>query len=97
MTGGGRHATAGRPWRTKPGWYAVPTRDRTSAPGLERFMARRTGAQTIELAASHVSLLSHPREVADLIPEAAGAVQDAEPGATRRGLSPRPCAGGRRR
>jgi pimeloyl-ACP methyl ester carboxylesterase len=58
-------------WRVKPSWYAVSTEDRTIDPDLQRFMARRMGAATIEIASSHVSLLSHPREVADLILRAA--------------------------
>jgi pimeloyl-ACP methyl ester carboxylesterase len=60
-------------WRQKPSWYAVSKDDRTIDPGLERYMARRMGATTIELPASHVSLLSHPREVAGLILRAANA------------------------
>lgn len=59
-------------WRDKPSWYAVSTEDRTINPDLERFMAKRMGATTIELAASHVSLVSHPAEVSDLILAAAG-------------------------
>ena len=54
-------------WHDKPTWYAVSTEDRTINPDLQRFMAKRMGAQTVELKASHVSLLSHPQEVADLI------------------------------
>jgi hypothetical protein len=45
--------------------------DRTIDPGLERCMARRMDATTIELPASDVSLLSPPREVAELILRAA--------------------------
>jgi len=60
-------------WRQKPSWYAVSTNDRTIDPGLERYMARRMGTTTIELPASHVSLLSHLREVAELILRAANA------------------------
>jgi len=45
--------------------------DRTVNPDLQRFMAKRMGATTIELASRHVSLLSHPREVARLILDAA--------------------------
>jgi hypothetical protein len=41
-------------------------------PDLERFMAKRMGATTIELKSSHVSLISHPQEVTDLILQAAG-------------------------
>lgn len=59
-------------WRSKPSFYAVSTQDRVIDPGLQRFMAKRMGAKTVELAASHVSLLSRPREVADLILAAAG-------------------------
>lgn len=54
-------------WRSKPAWYAVSTRDRTTAPELQRFVAQRMKARTIELDASHVSMISHPREIAQLI------------------------------
>jgi pimeloyl-ACP methyl ester carboxylesterase len=60
-------------WHDKPSWYAVSTEDRTINPDLQRFMAKRMGATTVELRSSHVSLLSHPQEVAKLILEAAHA------------------------
>jgi hypothetical protein len=50
----------------------VSTEDRTINPDLERFMAKRMGAKTIEVKASHVSLISQPDTVANLILEAAG-------------------------
>jgi len=59
-------------WHDKPTWYAVSTEDRTINPDLQRFMAKRMKAQTVEIASSHVSLISHPQEVANLILEAAG-------------------------
>jgi pimeloyl-ACP methyl ester carboxylesterase len=59
-------------WRSKPSFYAVSTEDRTINPDLERFMAKRMGAKTIEVKASHLSLISHPDEIARLILEAAG-------------------------
>jgi pimeloyl-ACP methyl ester carboxylesterase len=59
-------------WRSKPGYYAVSTEDRTINPDLERFMAKRMGAKTIEVKASHLSLISHPDEITRLILEAAG-------------------------
>jgi pimeloyl-ACP methyl ester carboxylesterase len=59
-------------WRSKPSFYAVSTEDRTIDPDLERFMAKRMGAKTIEVKASHLSLISHPDEIARLILEAAG-------------------------
>jgi pimeloyl-ACP methyl ester carboxylesterase len=58
-------------WRSKPSWYAVSTNDRTINPDLERFMAKRMGAKTIEVKASHVSLISQPETIANLILEAA--------------------------
>src|SRR6202522_4095573 len=59
-------------WRIKPTWYQVSTQDRTINPELERFLAKRMNATTIELDSSHVSLVSHPKEIADLILLAAG-------------------------
>jgi len=58
-------------WRSKPSWYAVSTEDRTINPDLERFMAKRMGAKTIEVKASHVSLISQPEAIANLILDAA--------------------------
>ncbi|MEA2872502.1 MAG: hypothetical protein QOH67_2478 [Hyphomicrobiales bacterium] len=68
LTGKTQHAA----WRSKPSFYAVSTEDRTIDPDLERFMAKRMGATTIEVKASHLSLISHPQEIADLILQAAG-------------------------
>ncbi|MEP9379367.1 alpha/beta hydrolase [Aquabacter sp. CN5-332] len=64
--------TAHAAWRSKPSFYAVSTEDRTINPDLERFMAKRMGAKTIEVRASHLSLISHPDAISALILEAAG-------------------------
>ena len=64
--------TAHAAWRSKPTWYAVSTEDRTINPDLERFMAQRMGAKTIEVKASHLSLISQPDIITKLILEAAG-------------------------
>ncbi|MDN3276519.1 alpha/beta hydrolase [Frankia sp. RB7] len=64
--------TTNAAWRSKPSYYAVSTEDRTINPDLERFMAKRMGAKTIEVRASHLALISHPEEIAGLILEAAG-------------------------
>ncbi|MDB5999335.1 MAG: hydrolase protein [Rhizobacter sp.] len=58
-------------WRSKPSWYQVSTHDRTINPELERFLAKRMNATTIELASSHLGLISHPDDIADLILDAA--------------------------
>jgi hypothetical protein len=68
LTGKTTHAA----WRSKPSYYAVSTEDRTINPDLERFMAKRMGAKTIEVKASHLSLISHPEEITRLILEATG-------------------------
>jgi pimeloyl-ACP methyl ester carboxylesterase len=67
LTGKTTHAA----WRSKPSWYAVSAEDRTINPDLQRFMAKRMGAKTIEVKASHVSLISQPETIANLILEAA--------------------------
>ena len=59
-------------WRSKPSYYAVSTEDRTINPDLQRFMAKRMGAKTIEVKASHLSLISQPDVISQLILEAAG-------------------------
>ena len=59
-------------WHTKPSWYAVSKNDETTSPDLERFLANRMHATTVELDSSHVSLISHPKEIANLILQAAG-------------------------
>ena len=62
-------------WRSKPSWYIVATEDRTIQPELERFVAKRMGATTVELRSSHVPMLSQPQAVLDVIRNAANAIQ----------------------
>jgi len=57
-------------WHAKPSFYAVSSEDRTINPDLQRFMAKRMGARTIEVKASHLALISRPDEIANLILEA---------------------------
>ncbi|HKC02295.1 MAG TPA: alpha/beta hydrolase [Sphingomicrobium sp.] len=64
------HTTA-TAWKSKPTYYAVSKQDRTIAPEFERFLAKRMNAQTIEVNAGHLSMVSHPKEIADLIIRAA--------------------------
>jgi pimeloyl-ACP methyl ester carboxylesterase len=61
-------------WRSKPSWSIVATQDRAVHPDLERFAAKRMGAKTVEVASSHVPILSRPEVVLDVIREAARAV-----------------------
>jgi len=64
-------------WRSKPSWYIVAKNDRTVHPDLERFVAKRMGATTVEGASSHVPMLSNPNLVLGVIREAASAIQKA--------------------
>ena len=59
-------------WRSKPSFYAVSIDDRTINPDLQRFMAKRMDATTIEVKASHLSLISRPQEITALILQATG-------------------------
>ena len=64
-------------WRSKPSWYIVAKNDRTVHPDLERFVAKRMGATTVEGGSSHVPMLSNPDLVLGVIREAASAIQKA--------------------
>lgn len=64
--------TTAAAWHDKPSFYAVSKQDQTINPDLERFLAKRMKATTIELDAGHLSLVSHPKQIADLILAAAG-------------------------
>ena len=57
-------------WRTIPSWYLVASDDRAIPPATERYMAKRAGAATVEIASSHVAMISHPAAVTALVLEA---------------------------
>ena len=61
-------------WKDIPSWYLVSTQDNALSPDLERFYAKRMGATTSEIAASHVAFVSHPDVAAKLIKQAAQSV-----------------------
>ncbi len=64
-------STLSAAWKTIPSWYVVTTLDHAVNPELQRFMAKRMGAQTTEVKASHVPFLSQPLEIAKVIKAAA--------------------------
>jgi len=69
-----KHPFVGAPaWKSKPSWSIVGKNDRTVHPDLERYLAKRMGATTIELDSSHVPMLSQPDAVVDVIVKAASA------------------------
>ncbi len=60
-------------WTARPNWYVVSTEDRAVSVDLQRELAARMEAKTTELNASHMSLLSMPEAVADIIVDAVAA------------------------
>src|SRR5271168_1254284 len=58
-------------WNSKPSWFAIAGNDRAIPPELEKAEAARMKATSITLPSSHLAMLSHPKEVAELIEQAA--------------------------
>jgi pimeloyl-ACP methyl ester carboxylesterase len=58
-------------WKSLPSWYLVAQNDEALPPDAERMFASRMGATTVEIASSHVAMVSHPAEVVDLVEKAA--------------------------
>jgi pimeloyl-ACP methyl ester carboxylesterase len=68
-------ATIGEPsgppaWKGIPAWAVVGTRDRIIPPASLRAMAQHAGARVTEVDASHVSMISRPDAVVEVIEEA---------------------------
>jgi pimeloyl-ACP methyl ester carboxylesterase len=68
------HKVTNPAWKSKPSWYMVATEDRSINADQERMMAKRMNAKTVEVKSSHVAYMSHPKETAQLIEEAATSV-----------------------
>jgi len=69
------HKVTSPAWKTKPTWYMVATEDRSINPDQERMMAKRANAKTVEVNASHVAYMSHPKQTAKLIEQAAASAR----------------------
>jgi len=61
-------------WRALPSWFLVATNDEAIPPDAERAFATRMGATTVEVASSHVPMVSQPDEVVALIEAAVAGV-----------------------
>jgi pimeloyl-ACP methyl ester carboxylesterase len=61
----------GTAWQTKPSWAIIGKNDQTVQPDLERDSAARMGAKAFELESSHVPMLFQPKNVLDIIRQAA--------------------------
>ena len=61
--------SAGTPaWRTRPVWAVLPTADRCIDPGLHHFSYDRMNATVTEIeGSSHVAMISHPKECAEVV------------------------------
>jgi pimeloyl-ACP methyl ester carboxylesterase len=58
-------------WKTIPSWYMVADQDHAISPNLERFMAARAGAHTVDVDGPHLIMLTDPGAVTGLIEQAA--------------------------
>lgn len=65
-------------WKFLPSWYLLTEQDQVVPPDAQRSMAQRAGATLSSIASSHVSMISHPQVVAELILTAAQAVVPVE-------------------
>jgi pimeloyl-ACP methyl ester carboxylesterase len=66
-------------WKALPSWFLVAKDDEALPPDAERGFAARMGATTVEVSASHVAMVSHADEVAELIQKAAEQVGSTAP------------------
>ena len=60
-------------WETIPSWAVVGTADQVIPPAELIFMAKRASARITEVNAGHLSMISHPRTVEEVIEHAAKA------------------------
>jgi pimeloyl-ACP methyl ester carboxylesterase len=58
-------------WKTKPSWAVIAGNDRAIPPELEKDEAAIIKATSITLRCNHLAMMSHPREVAEVIEQAA--------------------------
>ncbi len=68
--------TNGAPaWKQLPSWAVVATGDTAAGADVVRNMAKRAGAEIVEVEASHVVMVSQPQAVTDVIMRALTAVE----------------------
>jgi pimeloyl-ACP methyl ester carboxylesterase len=64
-------------WKEVPAWAVIGTQDRIITPGSQRQMAEHANAEITEVDASHVSMVSKPDAIVDVIRTAASRVREA--------------------
>jgi pimeloyl-ACP methyl ester carboxylesterase len=63
---------SGKPaWETIPSWWVLGTDDKIIPPAQQQFMAKRANSKITEVEAGHLSLITRPDVVADVILDAA--------------------------
>ena len=67
----GASAAPGQGWEKLPSWYIAGTIDGSIPLSLQLRMAERAGSTVTQLETGHLSMVTHPREVADVIVAAA--------------------------
>src|SRR5207245_3003569 len=63
-------------WKTIRSFYLVGTIDNVIPPFAQLIMAQRAHSTIVQVKAGHLSMISHPEAVADLINQAVGTVSD---------------------
>ena len=58
-------------WKSRPSWALIAGNDRAIPPQLEKDEAAAIKATSITVPCNHLAMMSHPREVAELIEQAA--------------------------
>jgi pimeloyl-ACP methyl ester carboxylesterase len=66
-------------WKDIPAWALIGKQDRIIDPVSLRAMAEHAGAKITEIDASHVSMISHPDAVIEVIQQALDAVGELQP------------------
>ncbi len=67
FTGKVQHAA----WHDKPVWYVRTTNDNALRAAVQQAIAQHIGATVTSIRSSHMSMLSHPDDIAKLIDQAA--------------------------
>lgn len=58
-------------WRVKPTWYLITTNDNALKPRTQELISKQAHSSVIRINSSHLSLISHPDQVSNLIDKAA--------------------------
>jgi pimeloyl-ACP methyl ester carboxylesterase len=63
-------------WKSLPSWFLVATDDQAIPPAVQRMFAQRMGATVVEVPSSHVAMVSHPKDVVEIVQMAESTVRN---------------------